>query len=328
MLASLESTYLQRINDVIDERLRPLVAVGDHDGLLSSDLKHATRYLCVSDHGKRARPMLCLYFHWLFDQHFHDDFLRIGVAAEFIHAASLLHDDIVDEADHRRGKNSVNKQFGNAKAVLAGDFLLTEAFDLLRNFDRELIDTAIVVVRDMTRSAMMELNIRGRTDVTASTLRTISVGKTGALFAWCGFAAARFCKRNDDALRLWEIGERIGVIFQLADDIKDFHGDKNLKDVCRDIRNRELSLPILLACDEDEALRQDFTRAFLHDEMSLDDAMRFKDRVLATKGVARAQAKMFAELDFVITALSAFQKTPGHLLLERFIRQLCGTTTS
>jgi geranylgeranyl pyrophosphate synthase len=268
--------------------------------------------------------LLCLYFHSLFREDFNDDFLNLGVAAEFIHAASLLHDDIIDEADQRRGKTSVNRHFGNAKAVLAGDFLLTEAFDLLRSFDRTLIDNAIFVVREMTRSAMMELNTRGRADLSASCLRSISVGKTGCLFAWCGFAAAHYAKREDSARLLSGMGERIGFIFQLADDIKDFHGDQQLKDVCRDIRNRELSLPILLACDEDMRLREDLRLAFMADAVSVEEAIRLKDRVLMTKGIERATAIMLAELDAVLSSLSPFIGSHGYACLDRFVRQLCG----
>ncbi len=326
MLASVETTYLTDINKLISQRLLPLGTNDDTAIFGSNELHLASRYLCVSDHSKRARPLLCLYFHWLFKKEVDKNFLCIGVAAEFIHAASLLHDDIVDEADLRRGKNSVNREFGNAKAVLAGDFLLTEAFELLRDFDRALIDNAIVVVRDMTRSAMMELNTRGRCDVSPNCLRSISVGKTGALFAWCGFAAARFCNQPQAAQHLWEIGERIGFIFQLADDIKDFHGDQNLKDVCRDIRNRELSLPMLLACEENESLRCDFAGAFRDDDISAETAFRLKDQVLATTGVSRARAMMLAELDIVLSSLSMYRDSIGHSSLEQFIRVLCGVT--
>ncbi len=323
MLASLERDYLQRINELIHKRLAPL-ALNDELAIFGDkDLKLASSYLCVSDQSKRARPLLCLYFRWLFDERFDEDFLSLGVAAEFIHAASLLHDDIIDEADQRRGKVSANRRFGNAKAVLAGDFLLTEAFELLRTFDRRLIDNAIVVVREMTRAAMMELNTRGRADVSSVSLRSMSVGKTGCLFAWCGFAAARYGQQEQAAQLLWDIGERIGFIFQLADDIKDFDGDHQLKDVCRDIRNREISLPILLACEEDPHLREDLRTSFLHTEISIDDALVFKDRVLATNGINRATAIMKAELDWIMTALLPFKQSRGYASLEQFIHHLC-----
>ena len=319
----LETVYLQRIDEVIRQRLAPLALSDDTIVYGEKDLKLASSYLCVSDQSKRARPLLCLFFHWLFREDFCEDFLCLGVAAEFIHAASLLHDDIIDDAKKRRGKLSANRQFGNAKAVLAGDFLLTEAFDLLRTFDRILIDNAIVVVREMTRSAMMELNTRGRSDLSAACLRSISVGKTGFLFAWCGFAAAHYCQQKDAAQLLWNIGERIGFIFQLADDIKDFSGDQNLKDVCRDIRNRELSLPILLACEEDDDLRRDLRLLFAQTNICTDEAVAIKDKVLNTKGIDRAAELMFAELDQVISSLSPFSNSRGFICLEQFIRRLC-----
>jgi heptaprenyl diphosphate synthase len=328
MAASLETAYLQRINEVIYQRLVPLKDNDDAVVFGEKDLKLASSYLCVSDQSKRARPLLCLYSQWLFSDNYHDDFYFLGVAAEFIHAASLLHDDIIDEADSRRGKVSANRHFGNAKAVLAGDYLLTEAFELLRGFDRCLIDRAIVVVREMTRSAMMELNTRGRADVSASCLRSISRGKTGCLFAWCGFAAAHYAKRDDVAPLLWELGERIGFIFQVADDIKDFHGDHQLKDVCRDIRNREWSLPMMLACEEDPRIGADLRLAFSQNYIEVEEAIAFKDRMLKTSGIERATAIMLTELDQIISLLSPFNKTLGFKSLEHFIRLMCNVRTS
>jgi geranylgeranyl pyrophosphate synthase len=310
------------INELIEERLKPITLGSDGAFDAKRDLTLASRHLCISENGKRVRPLLCLYFAWLLEEKM-DDLASIGVAAEFIHAASLLHDDIVDEADRRRGKSSTNRLFGNAKAVLAGDFLLTEAFDLLRGFDRDLIDSAILVVRKMTQAAMMELNIRGRIDLSVDCLRQISQGKTGALFGWCGFAAAGLCNNKAVAKDFMEIGERIGFIFQLADDIKDFDGDQNLKDVCRDIRNRELSLPMLFALSEHENFRTDFETAFMGDDISEETALYLKSLVLKSSGLEKVRAMMYREFDWVMSAISPYANSRGRLCLERFIVNLC-----
>lgn len=321
MMGPLERDFLREINALIDDRLKP---IGGDEMSRSGEnlLSLACRHLCVSDHAKRARPLLSLYYHWMFSEQVAIDFTHIGVAAEFIHAASLLHDDIIDEADRRRGKSSANRLFGNATSVLAGDYLLTEAFDLLRPFHRSLSDQAILVVREMTKAAILEINYRGDTDLSVHAWRAIARGKTGVLFSWCGFAAGHCCNNQEASLRLWEVGERIGIIFQLADDLKDFDGDQNLKDVCRDIRNQEPSLPIILAIESDSSIKQRFSEAFAGSAIDEQVVSDLRDMVVNSGAIAKTRALMLRELDQVMTALSVYEGTKGKACLDRFASEL------
>jgi heptaprenyl diphosphate synthase len=320
MWAPSKNEFLQAINELIEECLEP---ISDDMGKLGERLLNLScRHLCVSSHAKRARPLLCLYYHWMFCEKLPREFIRIGVAAEFIHAASLLHDDIIDEADLRRGKSSTNHLYGNATAVLAGDYLLTQAFDLLRPFDRVLVDQAILVVREMAKAASLEFSLRGNLNTSIEDLQTIAKGKTGILFSWCGFAAA-VCSNNFlYADKLWQVGERIGIIFQMADDLKDFDGDKNLKDICRDILNLEPSIPIMLAIEQEFAIKQKFANAINSQKVDFKLMKELRKLVVKSGALKKTRSLMLEELEHVMSSLSIFCGTKGKTCIDHWISSL------
>lgn len=316
-----QQEYLLHINRLIEDRLNPLSSdtfLGDGENALVL----AARHLCLSPNAKRVRPLLCLYYNWLFDSEIHDHIFNVGVAAEFIHAASLMHDDIIDDAEKRRGALTINYQSGSKTAVLAGDFLLTEAFSLLLPCERILTDRAIAVVRQMTKAAITEYNSRGIFDVTPMHIKEIALGKTGLLFSWCGFAAAIICRRSDATEDLWDLGKRIGLIFQLADDIKDFDGDNALKDVCRDIRNFDLSMPLVLALQESPSLKEKITAMLAHEKIAESDALAMRDLILNTQAINETKQMIEHEIDQVLSILKKYRSGIGFSHLEEFIRAL------
>lgn len=319
-MTSFADRFLASTNDIISQSLGQHVVIADPQG--PAPLATIAEHLCLSANAKRARPLLCLYSHWLFDAPVADEFIKVGVAAEFIHAASLLHDDVVDGASKRRGKPSANAVFGNAQAVLAGNFLLTKAFDLLRPFPRALADKAITVVRDMTESALLEINSRGQLSLSEDTWHQIARGKTGVLFSWCGFSAAICAERKGYAQRLWAIGQIIGQIFQMADDLKDFGGDRNLKDQCQDIRNREPSLPIILALRSNQEVAQAFERCYEADNLGEEQVSFLREQVWASGAIKATRERMAQALAQVRTELMPFEGSAGKNYLDRFVTAL------
>ena len=186
-------------------------------------LIEAARHLCLGG-GKRARPLLVKIF---------GDTLGVpetklvdaAVAAELIHAASLLHDDVVDAGMFRRGKPTVNARWGNIVAVMSGDLLLSGA--LLRLSQRRRPARRERPGRpssEMTRAAIAEVEARGNLELPLPQLRAIAEGKTGSLFGWCGKAAARPADDAERPRRFDAFGRRLGVAFQIADDIRDVTG--------------------------------------------------------------------------------------------------------
>jgi len=320
-VTSFADSFLASTNATISQVLNT-EAVQKHDRTGKAALSAIAEHLCLSPNAKRARPLLCLYSHWLFDDLIDEKFVQVGVAAEFIHAASLLHDDVVDEASKRRGRSSANAVFGNAQAVLAGNFLLTKAFDMLRPFPRALADRAITVVGEMTESALLEINSRASLKLNEQTWRSIARGKTGVLFSWCAFAAAICTKRKSHAAKLWTLGQSIGEIFQMADDLKDFSGDFDLKDKCQDIRNKEPSLPIILALNSSSEALHAFTSCYETEFLSEDQVVYLREQVLASGALLTTHRYMQTLLSQVRDALVIFEGSLGKAHLDRWVAGL------
>lgn len=320
MLGNLEQDFLKTVNDLIDDRLT-INATSDIECEGEQMLIDTCRHLCVSEHAKRARPLLCLYYNLMLSDDITVGLANISVAAEFIHAASLLHDDIVDKAKKRRGKLSANNKYGNDVAVLAGDFLLTESFELLKPYERELSDVAIQVIREMTKSAIVELNTRNKMDVSLAELEKISVGKTGELFSWCGFAVCTLLGRRELIDTFWQVGRKIGIIFQMADDIKDFSGDKDLKDSFKDVLNLEPSIPLSIAVNENILLKNKI-KELENKEFSSDDLQQIKLLVLGSNAIDLTKKSMYKHLRDINFMLSNFNGTKGKKMVDCFVSNL------
>jgi octaprenyl-diphosphate synthase len=242
----------------VEDRLR--AAVTDRDDGTPGLLREASRTLVLAPGAKRLRPLLTMVLATELGVR-GADAVRVAAAAELMHAASLLHDDVIDEGTLRRGLPTANARWGNAAAVLAGDWLLTQAFQELAGLPASLTASAIPAVAEMTGAAILEIETRGRTDLTMDGWRRIAQGKTGVLFAWCGRAVALLARREDAAMALDAFGTHLGVAFQMADDLGDVVGAPG-KDRFSDIRSKTPSSVLVLAMTEAPALRACLARAW------------------------------------------------------------------
>jgi geranylgeranyl pyrophosphate synthase len=205
-------------------------------------LRDASRHLALASHAKRARPMLVdtLAAMTRLERWTAVDY---AAAVELIHTASLLHDDVIDEADKRRGLPTVNAVWGNRIAVLAGDLVLTEALRILRPHGARVVDKAIDTIQEMTRAVGLEVLGRRDPDVDPATWRTMAEGKTGALFglgAWLVAWPADRAERFDRALR------HLGVAFQIADDTAELvRGDRAGETAWQDLATANPTFPVV-----------------------------------------------------------------------------------
>lgn len=216
--------------------------------------------------GKRIRPLLTLAATRL---HGYDGDRPYALAAavEFIHTATLLHDDVVDESVQRRGKDSANIVFGNQASVLVGDFLFSRAFQAMT------ADGSIEVLRILSTASaiiaegeVMQLAATGDINMTMDTYNAIIGAKTAALFAAAceiGPVIADAGKGAQEAMRVY--GHQLGMAFQIADDILDYSAtqEKLGKTVGDDFREGKLTAPVLLALQNAD----DGERAFWHRTM-------------------------------------------------------------
>ncbi len=312
-----ENEFLRAVDRRLQDVLTPKKGILPQSAQILSD---ATRHLCLTTSAKRARPLLTLYF---------ADALGIApldvvdaaAAAELIHSASLLHDDVIDEATTRRGRPAVNVQYSNSIAVLAGNYLLSEAFVLLNRYPSEVITDAVEVISDMTKAAIAELEIRGKCDTSLEVWREIAVGKTGALFAWCGQVPAWLSGNRDAVERVRRCGRHIGVIFQMADDVRDLVDTSGLKNRYADIKNREPSYPILLATQH-TSVKQVLADAWLNEVLDDNTVKSIGQIILATSVASDTCSAMRKEIAAAADALGYLSETQGGSKIVMWLERL------
>ncbi|MFT5683153.1 MAG: heptaprenyl diphosphate synthase [Myxococcota bacterium] len=270
----------------------------------------AARHLCLAGEAKRARPRM-VYMFGLAVQADTDALADIAMAAEFIHGASLMHDDVIDEGTMRRGRQTVNARWDNLTAVLAGDMLLSEAIYGLRRWKRPITEEALKLVAAMSRAAMLEAHVRGRTDVPIQQWRYIALGKTGAMFRWCGRSAAWLAGDEAALTGFGQFGDRFGVAFQMADDLKDILGGDIGKDRFADIRNANPSYPLILALQTSDGLRRDIEAAWQKESLTSDEINRIGQAIIDTGAVQRTYDMLGEEIAAALDALGPYQERPG-----------------
>ncbi|MFL5017905.1 MAG: polyprenyl synthetase family protein [Rhizobium sp.] len=204
----------------------------------------------ISSGGKRLRPMLTLASASLFDYR-GENHVKLATSVEFMHTATLLHDDVVDESDLRRGKSTARMIWGNQASVLVGDFLLGQAF-------RMMVDVGSLDALDVLSSAacviaegeVLQLSVAKNMETTEDDYLSVIRAKTAALFAAAaevGPIVAEIGRSGRNALKSY--GMNLGLAFQLVDDALDYGGKaadlgKNVGD---DFREGKITLPIILA---------------------------------------------------------------------------------
>jgi len=207
--------------------------------------------------GKRLRP-LCVVLAAKLGRGFGDAACDLAVSAEMIHSATLLHDDVIDLAETRRGAPTAREIFGNAASVLAGDGLLVAALQrILRVGEPILLHHALETLKEMVAAEALELEQRGRIQADRETYFRIIEGKTASLFRWALFAGGKIGGLPDTPCRaLQAYGQHLGIAFQLVDDLLDVAGETSRtgKDLFGDLREGKMTYPLLLAVEREPAL--------------------------------------------------------------------------
>ncbi|EFL88836.1 polyprenyl synthetase family protein [Ahrensia sp. R2A130] len=234
----------------------------------------------IDSGGKRLRPMLTLSAARMLG-YTGDHHVTLAASVEFMHTATLLHDDVVDESDMRRGKQSARMVWGNQASVLVGDFLLGQAFRMMVDAgSMEALDVLSTASMVIAEGEVMQLSAAQSMETTEDDYMAVIRGKTAALFsAACevGPILADAGKPARDALRSY--GLNLGLAFQLVDDALDYGGSKaDLgKNVGDDFHEGKITLPVLLAYRRGSDEERDFWRTNMEadnaGEGALDDAM-------------------------------------------------------
>lgn len=220
-------------------------------------LNRITQYI-VRRKGKQMRPMFVfLVAKMVSGGKFEERTYRGASVIELIHTATLVHDDVVDESNKRRGFFSVNALWKNKIAVLVGDFLLSKGLLLsIDNNDFDILKLISVAVREMSEGELLQIEKARRLDITEKIYFEIIRQKTATLIAaCCGIGAASVGSSEEEIEKMRLFGERIGIAFQIKDDLFDYTDEKIGKPTGIDIKEQKMTLPLIYAlntCTKEE----------------------------------------------------------------------------
>ncbi|MCE8512172.1 polyprenyl synthetase family protein [Ruegeria pomeroyi] len=298
MLAATLSDEMAAVNTLIRTRM-----ASDH----APRIPEVTAHL-VEAGGKRLRPMLTLAAARLCGYQ-GEDHVKLAATVEFIHTATLLHDDVVDESGQRRGRPTANLLWDNKSSVLVGDYLFARSFQLM-------VETGSLRVLDILANAAATIAEGEVLQMTAaSDLRTdesiylqVVRGKTAALFSAATEVGGVIAGVPEAQVKaLFDYGDALGIAFQIADDLLDYQGDAKAtgKNVGDDFRERKLTLPVIKAVaqatDEERAFWVRTIEKGKQTEGDLGEALALMEKygtLEATRADARAwAAKARAALD-------------------------------
>lgn len=236
--------------------------------------------------GKRIRPMLTIASALLFCTITNEAHIKLAAAVELMHSATLLHDDVVDESDMRRGKASARKIWGNQASVLVGDFLLGQAFALMvQSNSMRALDILSKAASVIAEGEVMQLLAAKSLATSVDDYFQIINAKTAELFAAATSVGAIVANASDkDIEAMKQYGQKIGIVFQLVDDVLDYSGDLvNLgKNIGDDFREGKITLPVLLCLENCTAEEKQFWNECLcsenYSEQNLNRALQLLNK--------------------------------------------------
>lgn len=205
-------------------------------------------YYIVRRKGKQMRPMFVfLVAKMVSNGGFDERTYRGASVIELIHTATLVHDDVVDDSNRRRGFFSINALWKNKIAVLVGDFMLSKGLLLsIDNEDFDLLKLISIAVREMSEGELLQIEKARKLNITEAIYFDIIRKKTATLIAaCCGIGAASVGANNDTVQQMRKFGEYIGIAFQIKDDLFDYSDEKIGKPTGIDIKEQKLTLPLI-----------------------------------------------------------------------------------
>jgi octaprenyl-diphosphate synthase len=273
---------------------------------------HRAAHHLLDLRGKHLRP-LCVAISSRFGEGFTERARALAVAVELVHTATLLHDDVVDLAERRRGQPAPCIVYGNAASIFAGDWLLVTALRRISAAGVDgLLDRMLGVIDEMILAESLQLERRGRVESDRDEYFRIAEGKTAALFRWAMVAGARVAGIGSAAeAALERYGLHLGVAFQAVDDELDFSDGASIgKDPLVDLREGKMTFPLVVALERHPALRERIVEALAagatpSEIIAIASAVRETGALAATRKLAEEHAHR------ALTALEALPAGPA-----------------
>ena len=277
----------------------------------------------ISAGGKRLRPLLTLASARLCNYE-GDKHIGLAAAVEFIHTATLLHDDVVDSSESRRGQETANAVWGNQASVLVGDFLFSRAFMLMVKSDSlkvlAILANASAVIAE---GEVTQLTTANNISTSESTYLKVIKSKTAALFsAACRIGAVISDRPDKEENALEQYGLNLGIAFQLVDDFLDYNGLNNQlgKDVGDDFREGKITLPVILAFERGDTKEKLFWQRTLENLDQNDEDLEQAIHLLKKhNALNETQIRARSYTETARTALNQFPKSPYKSALEEVV---------
>ncbi len=300
---------LEAIEVALNENLTPYL------DLVSETARHI-----LFSGGKRLRPLLMVLTARLCGYKGTED-KRFSTIFEYLHAATLLHDDLVDSAAVRRGKPAAYSVYGNATAVLVGDFLLARALSIASDTGHfQVIRTIAAITENMSQGEIQQLSNKGRTSLTEEEYMTVIENKTAGLIEGaCRVGALVAGASENEVRRLSEFGYHLGLAFQMADDLLDYLADTTRlgKQTGADLREGKMTLPMIHALKNAAPKHRDWMIGLIERrDFSPEDFSELLALLNRYGGIAHTRDAAARSVKAAKTALDHFEPSETHRTLN------------
>lgn len=293
---------------------------------ISSDIELATEVssYIVKSGGKRIRPTITILIAKALGYQ-GKELINLATAIELLHTATLIHDDVVDQSEFRRGKTSIHKRWDNAHGVLVGDFVYSKAFQLMASLkDKKIIQTLADSTNKISEGEVFQLNFQGSKTLKEKDYFEIIGRKTAELFKASAHTAALIAKSNQTLLKLsCEFAYSLGIAFQLRDDLLDYSGkkEKTGKAIGKDFLEGKMTLPLIKALEfSDEVNLNIIKNAFKErNEEKLTEVIHIINKSGAIKEIEKISHKYSSNS---LKMLNKFPQTPYRESLQELVLNL------
>ncbi len=289
----------EQVNQLIMDQLHSDVPMVENVG-----------HYIVDAGGKRLRPLLVLLSASALGD-CSPAHIKFAAIIEFIHTATLLHDDVVDISNLRRGRPTANAEFGNASSVLVGDFLYTRAFQLMAQLaDMGILNHMADTTNTIAEGEVLQLTRAGQAETTQAQYLDVITRKTAILFAAACYGAATLSGADLPVRQaLHGFGLNLGIAFQMIDDVLDYEGDPDTmgKNVGDDLTEGKTTLPLIHAMREGTATEQALIRSAITEK----SALRIDEIITAVRRCGSLAYTRAQALQYHDAAIAQLQQLPA-----------------
>jgi octaprenyl-diphosphate synthase len=299
--------------DVFEERFR--ASMQSQTPLLDKIM-----WYIVQRKGKQVRPVLVLLSARLFGPITEASYTAASLV-ELLHTATLVHDDVVDDANERRGFFSINALWKNKIAVLVGDYLLSQGLLLsVRNGQYKLLEIVSRAVKDMAEGELLQMEKARRLDIKETIYFDIIRQKTASLIAAACSAGAASVGDAEQTAHMWAFGEKAGIAFQIRDDLFDFGTDDVGKPLGIDIKEKKMTLPLIYALSQaDRSTRRHYINLVKNESHRNEKVAEVIGFVRQSGGLEYAKTAMYQYRQEAFDLLNIIEDSPAKAALKELL---------